>query len=114
MPKRNIVLIQLPAEKPDCCAECPLLGTMPKYVARPKNSKETYVCCGILEARTQRGARVRASNRDSNHPLRRPCDNRWNAWMQLPGRKLGISTQTFNDCRIPYENTLQLKIKFHN
>ena len=33
--------------------------------------------------------------------------------MQLPDRKLGINTQTYNDCRIPYECTLQLRIKFH-
>ena len=113
MPKRNIVQITLPAEQPDCCAECPLLGLVPKYVARPKNSKETHVCCGTMEAITQRGSKVRASQRDSNHPLHRPCDNRWHSWMQLPQRKLGITTQTYNDCRIPYECTLQLQIKFH-
>lgn len=33
--------------------------------------------------------------------------------MQLQGRKLGVSTQTFNDCRVPYECTLQLQIRFH-
>lgn len=113
MPKRNIVQIQLPPEQPDCCAECPLLGLVPKYVSRPKNSKETLVCCGTMEAITQRGSKVRASKRDTNHPLKRPCDNRWHSWMQLAGRKLGISTQTYNDCRIPYECTLQLQIKFH-
>ena len=113
MPKRNIVQIQLPPEQPDCCAECPLLGLVPKYVARPKNSKETHVCCGTMDALTQRGTKVRASQRDTNHPWHRPCDSRWHSWMQLPQRKLGISIQTFNDCRIPYECTLQLRIKFH-
>ena len=113
MPKRNIIQIQLPPEQPDCCAECPLLGLVPNYVARPKNSKETHVCLGTMEAITQRGSRVRASSRDSNHPWKRPCDNRWPAWMQLAGRKLGISIQYYNDCRIPYENTLQLQIRFH-
>ena len=113
MPKRNIIQIQLPAEQPDCCAECPLLGLVPNYVSRPKNSKETHVCLGTMEAITQRGSRVRASSRDTNHPWKRPCDNRWRAWLQLPNRKLGISIQTYNDCRIPYENTLQLQIKFH-
>ena len=114
MPKRNIILIPLPAEQPDCCAECPLLGLVPKYVARPKNSKETHVCTGTMEAITQRGSKIRASQRDVNHPLHRPCDNRWHSWMQLPNRKLGINTQVYNDCRIPYECTLQLRIKFHN
>lgn len=113
MPKRNIVQIQLPAQQPDCCAECPLLGLVPKYVSRPKNSKETHVCLGTMEALTQRGSKVRASQRDTNHPLRRPCDCRWNAWMSLPQRKLGVNIQSYNDCRIPYECTLQLTIKFH-
>ena len=113
MPKRNIVMVQLPAEQPDCCAECPLLGLVPKYVARPKHSKETHVCMGTMEALTQRGSKVRASSRDSHHPLRRPCDSRWHSWMQLQGRKLCVSTQTFNDCRVPYVFTLQLQIRFH-
>ena len=86
---------------------------MPKYVARPKNSKETHVCIGTMEAITQRGSKVRASERDAAHPLRRPCDNRWHAWMSLPQRKLGVPIQSYNDCRIPYECTLQLQIKFH-
>ena len=106
-------MIQLPTEKPDCCAECPLLGLVPKYVARPKNSKETHVCCGTMDALTQRGSKVRASGRDANHPLRRPCDNRWAAWMTLPGRKLGISNVSYIQCRIPYEQGQQLQIKFH-
>jgi len=113
MPKRNIIQIQLPPVQPDCCAECPLLGLVPKYVNRPRNSKETHVCIGTMEALTQRGSKVRASERDSNHPLRRPCDNRWNAWMSLPNHKLGVNIDSYNDCRIPYEGQQQLHIKFH-
>ena len=112
MPKRNIVQIQLPSEKPDCCATCPLVGLVPKHL-RQHRSKETHVCLGTMEALTGRGVQVRASNRDSNHPLRRPCDNRWNAWMTLPGRKLGISNISYIQCRIPYEQGQQLQIKFH-
>ena len=100
MPKRNIVQIKLPAEKPDCCATCPLVGLVPKHM-RQHRSKETHVCLGTMEALTGRGVQVRASNRDSNHPLRRPCDNRWAAWMTLPGRKLGISNVSYIQCRIP-------------
>ena len=114
MPKRNITMVQLPPEQPDCCAECPLLGLIPKTIVRPLNSKETLVCIGTMEALTKRGSRVRVSKRDSNHPWKRPCDLRWDAWMQLPGRKLGVSVQSFNECRTPYESTLQLRIKFHN
>lgn len=113
MPKRNVIGIELPAVQPDCCAECPLLGLVPKYVPRRRNSKETHVCMGTMEALTQRGSRVRASSRDAKHPWKRPCDGRWAAWMQLPGRKLGVSVQTYNDCRVPLESTMVLKIKFH-
>jgi len=112
MPKRNIVQIKLPAEKPDCCATCPLVGLVPKHL-RQHRSKETHVCLGTMEALTGRGINVRASGRDSNHPLRRPCDNRWDAWMTLPGRKLGISNVSYIQCRIPYEQGQQLQIKFH-
>lgn len=113
MPKKNFVQIQLPPVQPDCCAECPLLGLVPKYVNKPYRSQETHVCCGTLEAMSQRISRVRASARDAKHPLKRPCDSRWHAWMQLPGRKLSVRVQTYNDCRIPYEGSLQLLIKFH-
>lgn len=114
MPKKNFIQVQLPAKQPDCCAECPLLGLVPKYVQRPKNSKETMVCLGTMEALTQRGSKIRASNRDATHPLHRPCDRIWKAWEQLPNRRLGISIQTYNDCRIPYEGTLQMRIRFHS
>ena len=113
MPRRNIITIQLPPTQPDCCAECPLLGLVPKTVKRPKNSKETHVCLGTMDALTKRGTHVRVSNRDVNHPWKRPCDPRWDAWMQLSGRKIGVSVQAYNECRIPYECTLQLQIKFH-
>lgn len=113
MPRRNITMIQLPPMQPDCCAECPLLGLVPKTVVRPKNSKETHVCMGTMEALTKRGTTVRASTKDVNHPWHRPCDKRWDAWMQLPRRQLGIGVQVYNECRIPYECTLQLQIKFH-
>ena len=112
MPKRNIVQIKLPLEKPDCCATCPLVGLVPKHL-RQHRSKETHVCLGTMEALTGRGIQVRASGRDSNHPLRRPCDNRWEAWMTLPGLKLGISNVSYIQCRIPYEQGQQLQIKFH-
>lgn len=113
MPKRNIIQIQLPPIKPDRCVDCPLLGIVPKTYPRPKNSKETMLCLGTMEAMSQRGSKVKASSRDAHHPLSRWCDNRWEAWMRLPNRKLGISIQAYNECRIPYEQTLQLVIKFH-
>lgn len=113
MPRRNVVKIKLPMEKPDCCVECPLLGLIPKDHARPKNSKETLVCLGTMEALTKRGSKVRASLRDSHHPLKRPCDGQYHAWLQLEGGKKDVSVEAFNKCRVPYEGTLQFKIKFH-
>lgn len=114
MPKRNIVQIQLPPVKPDCCVECPLLGDIPGwYTSRPKNSKETRVCLGTMEALTVLGSKSKASARDTRHPLHRPCDNRWWAWQQLPRHRLGVPVKAYNDCRIPYEQSLELCIKFH-
>ena len=104
-------MITLPAEKPDCCAACPLVGIIPKSMV-PRGSFETRCCLGTHDAMTERFIRVKASARDKNHPLKRPCDDRWHAWMQLPRRKIGISTIAYLQCRIPYENSLQLSFNF--
>ena len=111
----NIQKVKLPPTQPDCCAECPLLGLVPKTVARPKHSKETHVCLGTMEALTQRLTKIRASQRKDpvHHPLRRPCDNRWETWMTLVNRVLPVNRDFWRDCRIPYESTLQMQIKFH-
>lgn len=111
MPKRNITLVQMPPEKPDCCACCPMCGIIPKHM-RKKGSYETYVCLGTMNAMTQRFIRVKASNRDSHHPLKRPCDDRWDCWMQAPNRKIGVNSIAFLEMRIPYENGLAMQIKF--
>lgn len=106
--------IKLPPEQPDCCFECPLVGLIPKgYKDRPKGSKETHVCLGTNEALSGRGIRVRASQRDSHHPLRRPCDNRWEAWMKAPERCFVIPDMVYLHFRLPFEDSLQFKIKFH-
>ena len=109
----NIQKVQLPPQQPDRCIDCPLLGLVPKYVARPKNSKETHVCIGTREALTQRSTKISASGKDKNHPLRRPCDGVWETWMTLPRRILLVNRETYRECRIPYESTLQMQIKFH-
>lgn len=54
MPKHNTTPIQLPAEQPDCCALCPLVGIIPK-ANRPKGTKETHCCLGTMEALSGRG-----------------------------------------------------------
>lgn len=114
MPKLLFTQVKLPANQPDCCVECPLLGLIPDYYDRPKNSKETMVCLGTNEALSGRGSKVRASNRDKFHPLRRPCDRQWKAWQRLPNRCLPVAIQAYNECRIPYQRKQQFKIKFHN
>lgn len=114
MPKQNFVKIALPPTQPDCCAECPLIGIVPDYnKERPKGSYETRVCLGTMEAMTQRFSKCKASQRDSHHPLHRYCDSRWNAWTSQPGRRLGIPKSVYLECRRPYEEQFQLKIKFH-
>ena len=113
MPKRNHTLITLPTVKPDCCAICPLVGLIPKHYDRPRGSKETHVCLGTYEALTGRGIKVRASQKDSNHRLRRPCDDKWDAWQLFPGRKFAVNTQYYLEFRVPYEQGMQMTIKFH-
>ena len=110
----NIQKVQLPPTQPDACKDCPLCAILPRSVSRPKNSKETHVCLGTMEALTKRGISIRASQRDPHHPLRRPCDNRWDAWMMLPRRILNINRQFYIECRIPFEQTLPMVVKFHS
>lgn len=113
MPKRNLTPITLPVEKPDCCAACPLCGLIPKC-QRPKGSKETHVCLATSEALGGRGIKVKASERDSHHPLRRPCDGKWEAWIRFPKRQFMLNSDFYLMYRVPYEQTQQMIIRFHN
>lgn len=112
MPRKSFIPTQLPPEQPDRCADCPLLGLIPKE-QRPKGSKETHVCIGTHHAISGRGILVRKSQRDSHHPLRRPCDSKWEAWMTLPGRTYGMPYTHYLLYRMPYEQGQQMKIIFH-
>ena len=112
MPKHNTTPIQLPAEQPDCCALCPLVGIIPKEL-RKKGSKETYCCLGTMEALSQRGIYVRASEKDSRHPWHRPCDSTWKAWMLYPKRTIYVGNVAYIQCRMPFIQTRQLTFKFH-
>lgn len=111
---KNMTPIKLPVEQPDCCAECPLVGLIPKnWPGKPKGSKESHLCMGTWEAMSARGIRVRASQRDSHHPLRRPCDAKWEAWVKAPEQMKCVPDQAYLQFRVPYEDSLQFKIKFH-
>ena len=112
MPKRNFINQKLPLQQPDCCAECPLLGIIPQE-ARKYGSYETLVCLGTMDVMTQRQSKIRASRRDSKHPLHRYCDTRWQAWTLLEGHEFPISIESYNRYRLPYEMSFQPLIRFH-
>ena len=105
-------MTKLPVLKPDCCAECPLIGKIPQD-RREYGSYETLICLGTMDAMTQRQSNIRASKRDSKHPLHRYCDTRWDAWQQLSGREFPIAIEIYNVFRMPYEMLLQPMIRFH-
>lgn len=111
---KNKTPIHLPFEQPDCCFDCPLVGLIPKdYRDKPKGSKETHVCLGTWEALSGRGIKVRASKRDVHHPLRRPCDLRWQSWAKLPGGYFMLPDEAYLQFRLPFEHGLQFRIRFH-
>lgn len=113
MPRIAVVPMKLPPEQPDCCAACPLCGLIPKN-QRQEGARQGYVCLGVLgEALTSKGIHSSAkAYKEKNRKLHRPCDTRWDAWMQLPGRVFGISYAHYLQYRLPYEQGQQLQIRF--
>ena len=110
MPKQLIKRIHLPTEQPDCCALCPLVGVIPKGQT---SGQYTHICCATRDALTRRGIRVEASKRDSKHPWHRPCDDWWDSFISHnPRHEYGIPMERYWAWRKPYEDTLQLQIKF--
>ena len=71
--------VKLPKEQPDCCAECPLLGLIPKN-EMPHGCRETRVCLMTGDAMTAPFSRSRKSTKDTHHPLKRPCDHNWDLY----------------------------------
>lgn len=110
---KNKTPVQLPIAQPDCCAECPLCGLIPKE-ERPFGSKETHLCLGTWHALNARFIRSRASAKDSHHPLRRWCDATWEAWITLPERMFILRDMDYTRYRVPYESSIQRTIIFHN
>ena len=53
-----------------------------------------------------------ADAKSKKRKLHRPCDTRWDAWAQLPGRKFGMSYAHYLQYRLPYEQGNQLIIHF--
>lgn len=115
MPKKLFIQIQLAAEQYDRCADCPLCGLIPES-ERKEGKRMKYVCLGVLypslQALSSRGIWVRASKRDTKHPLHRPCDTRWAAWMTLKNRQFALRADVFTKYRLPFEQNLQPRINF--
>ena len=110
MPKKNLIPIELPVEQPDCCATCKLVGLIPKG---NRQGKYTHVCCATAEALTRRGIKVKASEKDSKHPLKRPCDAWYRNFVETnPKRIWGLPRDRYFLWRVPYENEYELQIKF--
>jgi hypothetical protein len=72
------------------------------------------VCLGVLgEALPSKGIWSSAADaKAKKRKLHRPCDTRWEAWAQLPGRKFGMSYAHYLQYRLPYEQSSQLVINF--
>lgn len=102
MPKQLFTKVQLPAEQPSCCAACPLLGLIPP-VERPKGSKETHVCLATHDALAGRGI---VSQHDRH---KRPCDHLWESWPRV----YGVQREHYMRYRVPYDQSKQMVIKFH-
>lgn len=112
MPKRNFIPVQLAPEQYDRCVDCPLIGLIPES-ERMEGVRKKYLCLGVgKKALTSKSVYLKASKRDAKHPLHRPCDNRWNAWMTLKGRVFNLSNQLYIKYRLPYEQTIEPKIDF--
>lgn len=110
MPKRNIIKVKIDREQPDACCTCPLIGLVPKYQLS-KGSQETHVCMAMREAMTARKARSKRSEADAKHPRHRYCDHTWEAWRQ--NGYYGVPVQAYISERLPWEESQQLPIIFH-
>ena len=114
MPKYLFKKIKMPKEQPDCCAECPLLGLIPKN-EMPKGCRETRVCLMTGDAMTAPFSRSRKSTKDTHHPLKRPCDHNWELYQKTPFNGwYNLRVVDWHLYRVPLEETRVLKIKFHH
>ncbi len=114
MPRNIFTKIQLPPEQPDKCSKCPLLGKRPAHELK-KGERQAYCCLGVFNPDgfaplTSKGIENSASAYKSRQrKLHRPCDNRWDVWLSLPGRQLPITNAAWRERRYPYELEVQQK-----
>ena len=113
MPKKNFIQTPIAAEQYDRCADCPLCGLIPE-AKRREGMRKKYVCLGVTphKALTSKGIWVKASKRDQKHPLHRPCDERFHAWVTKLKRLFPMRIEDYAEYRLPYEQTLQSRIEF--
>lgn len=111
MPRKTFIQTQLAPEQYDRCYDCPLCGLIPEQ-ERKDGMRKKYVCLGTMKALTSKGIWLKASKRDAKHPLHRPCDLKWPAWMTLPKRNFNLSIVLYTKYRLPYEQTMQPQIDF--
>ena len=114
MPRAIFTPIQLPPEQPDKCSRCPLLGLRPKSELT-RGQRQAYCCLGVFTHEgfpplTSKGVeRSAAAYRKQKRLLHRPCDDQWEKWMSLPGRKYPITMEAWRERRHPYELEQELK-----
>ena len=111
MPANKNIKIKITTEQPDACVQCPLIGLIPKW-RLPFGCQETHICTATREAMTARKARSKRSEADAKHPRHMFCDHKWDAWRQLG--VYGIPRQVYIEERLPYEQSQQLPIIFHD
>lgn len=110
MPKITTVHIPILTEQPDCCDQCPLIGLVPKW-RLSHGSQETRVCIATRHAMTARKARSKRSEADAKHPRHRYCDDKWDIWRERGF--YSISKDAYSQERVPWEESQQLPIIFH-
>lgn len=111
MPKRNFIPTQLSPVQYNRCIDCPLCGLIPEN-ERKEGKRKKYLCIGRMKPLTSKGVWLKASNRDAKHPLHRPCDDVWQAWMTFKHREFAMGYQVYIKYRLPLEQTVQLRIDF--
>ena len=115
MPRKIFTQMRLPVERPDCCADCPLIGVVPAD-ERERGVRQGYYCLGIytldgFPRLTSKGIHSSAkAYKAMGRKLHRECDELWDAWMTLPGRLFGIPTEVYTSYRLPYEQEQMRKM----
>ena len=113
MPKKVYTKVKLSRIQPDCCMDCPLLGEIPKE-EKQKGSQANLVCLGTHYAMSARAAKSKASEHDTKHPLKRPCDGEWERWLEAPYfGEIPIRTIDISRYRDPFvRNFMEFRIIF--